>query len=95
MAEHPKKPFTLAADREQKLENIRDKDNTSLRPNPPRAVKQSHPKLAPFGMLGIKRNLPSPAEQKQGKEPFKQDDLAKTFTPLVRTEADKDRDIDR
>lgn len=95
MVEHPKKPFAHAVDREQKLENIRDKDNTSPRPNPPRAVKQSHPKLAPLGMLGIKRNLPSPAEQKQDQELIKGGDLTRIFKPLVHTKAGKDRDIDR
>lgn len=95
MVEYPKKPFALAADSEQSLKNIRDKDNTSPHPNPPRAVKQSHPKLAPLGMLGIKRNLPSPAQQKQDQELIKRGDLTRTFKPLVHTKAGKDRDIDR
>lgn len=94
MAEHPKKPFTLAANPDQKLENIRDKDNTSLRPNPPRAVKQSHPKLAPSGMLGIKRNLPATSRAKQ-ENLLKEGDLKRTFTSLVRTKDSITRDIDR
>lgn len=95
MAEHPKKPFALAADPKQKLENIRDKDNTSQRPNPPRAVKQSHPKLAPFGMLGIRRNLPPPVLQNLDKKSPKEGDLTIAFTPLVRGQADKEHEIDR
>lgn len=95
MAEHLKKPFTLAANPEQELENIRDKDNGDPKPPPPRIVKFPRRNLAPSGMQGIKRGLPSPASQKTEKEPPKSGDLTRAFTPLVRSQQDKDRDIDR
>ncbi len=95
MAEHPKKPFTLAANPEQESENIRDKDNGDPKPPPPRIVKFPRRNLAPSGMQGIKRGLPSPASQKATKEPPKAGDLTKSFTPLVQRQKGKEREIDR
>ncbi len=95
MAKHPKKPFTLAANPEQELENIRDKDNGDPKPPPPRIVKFPRRNLAPSGMQGIKRGLPSPASQKATKEPPKAGDLTKSFTPLVQRQKGIERDIDR
>lgn len=97
MTERPKKPFSLAANPNQELENIRDKDNAAPEIPAPRIARLSRPNLAPPGMSGIKRNLPSPAPAplKQDKELFKVGDLTRAFKPLVQTKADKDRDIDR
>lgn len=94
MAEHPKKPFSLATKPEKDLENIRDKDNAQPQAKPAWAQKP-RPNLAPSGMSGIKRGLRSPAPPKPDKEPSHADDLTITFTPLVRPQEGKERDIDR
>lgn len=94
MIERPKKPFSLRAKPEDDLENLRDKDNAQPQVKPAWAQKP-RPNLAPSGMSGIKRGLPSPAPRKPDKGWSKADDLTRTFTPLVSPQKDKERDIDR
>lgn len=95
MSERPKKPFTLAANPDQELETIRDKDNAAPELPAPSSARSSRPNLAPPGMSGIKRNLPSPAPQKAEDKLPNPSDLTKAFMPLARLQKDKDHDIGR
>ena len=103
MTDRPKKHFTLAHDdgkratRDDPLarDDVRDKDNVESRPPPPEQIRFPHPKLAPGGFLGIKRNLPVPGQQKARPNDVKaQGDLLRVFKPLVSGKC-KERGHDR
>jgi hypothetical protein len=75
---------------------IRDKDNADKRINPPRFAPRGEKNRAPRGMSGIKRDLPTPKEQK-AKDGFKlggPGDLKREFQPIARGK-DKDRGHER
>ena len=65
MTERLSKRFNLHASQEE--ETIRDKDNADPRLEP-QIERKPAPNLAPGGMLGIRRNLPS-NNQSKGAEP--------------------------
>lgn len=92
MATPPRKPFNLQA--EPKTETLRDKDNAALTPKAPSWAQRPAPNLAPPGMGGIKRGLPSP-EAGQPKPPRtrfalgEKSKLARDFQPLAKPGKDR------
>lgn len=80
MSERPLKPFALATNPIQELENIRDKENAASELHAPTIVRLSRPNLAQPGMSGIKPHLPR--KSAEGKLP-NHGSLTKTFMPLA------------
>ncbi|WP_026480540.1 hypothetical protein [Ahrensia sp. 13_GOM-1096m] len=75
---------------------IRDKDNADKRISPPRFAPHGERNRAPRGMSGIKRDMPTPEDQK-AKDGFKlggPGDLKREFHPIARGK-DKDRGHER
>ena len=65
---------------------IRDKDNADLKPQPPSWSRSPPPNLAPPGMTGIKRNLPSSAKEQPARPRFALGDKSKLkeeFKPIA------------
>lgn len=65
---------------------IRDKDNADLKPQPPSWSRSPQPNLAPAGMAGIKRNLPSSTKEQPARPRFAlrdQSNLKKEFKPIA------------
>ncbi|OWU66734.1 hypothetical protein [Phaeobacter sp. 22II1-1F12B] len=65
---------------------IRDKDNADLKSKPPSWSRSPAPNLAPPGMTGIKRNLPSSANEQSARPRFVFGDkskLKKEFKPIA------------
>ncbi len=90
MVGDPKKPFNEKATGKEAPQHIRDKDNTA-REFKPRGVEYTRPNLAPSGMSGIRRNLPTPSHEK-AKDEFKvtgPGDLKREFKPIA---SDRDKD---
>lgn len=95
MVDHPKNPFTLAADlNREKPEQIRDKDNVQQRVPPPRWARTPAGNLAPIGMKGIQRNLPQQIP-KPVKHSFAKGDARKVFKSIAPRSPDKNKDIER
>ena len=99
MVERSKKPFTLAAQPQKEVKNIRDKDNAGLEPAAPRWAQHPRPNIAPPGMSGIKRNMPVPQTARTNKAPrwLKHEfgDKARKFKPIVPKSRDKDHGHER
>jgi hypothetical protein len=93
----PKNPFDLNANPDQ--QKLRDKDNADLRHPPPKQSRKPAPNLAPFGMKGIKRGLPSDERHKAPSKPRfelgEKGKLSKVFKPLAPPGKDKGHGHDR
>jgi hypothetical protein len=87
----------LEAQKQRKEQTpIRDQDNADRRISPPRFAPHSEKNRAPRGMSGIKRDLPTPKEEK-AKDAFKlggPGDLKREFQPIARGKH-KDRGHER
>ena len=96
MSDRPKNPFRLAARQDQA--HLREKDNAAPRVPPPQQAMKPAPNLAPPGMAGVKRDLPS---QTPERSPFKslreafQSQAAPRFKPIPPREPDKDQTPER
>ena len=95
MVTRPRKPFSLSARPESEQEKIRDKDNAEP-PFKPDWADKPRWNLAPPGMAGIRRGLPSAQPRNPEKQPVKSGDLTRCFGSKVGHNKSKDdRDIDR
>ncbi len=92
----PTKPFNLHADPDQ--DKIRDKDNVSPKLQPTHLPIKPAPNLAPAGMAGIKRGLPSNADQSKRAKRFtinKKGELSKKFKSIAPKSPDRGRGWER
>lgn len=74
---------------------IRDRDNADQKPPPPSWSRSPPANLAPKGMAGIKRNLPSPTKDQSARPRFALGDqikLKKEFKPIAAKTKEHDRD---
>lgn len=74
----------------------RDKHGAGHIPKPPRHAKANHPTMAPPGMVGTKRGLPTPKHERadDGTRLTGPGDLSREFKPIARG-IGKDRGHDR
>ncbi len=96
----PAKPFNLGAKGAEKTPQVtRDKDNAQPRVKPPEQARKPGPRLAPPGMSGTKRNLPTKAQvTRQVPKRFslgQPGELKKEFKPIVSKPPGKGPDISR
>ncbi len=91
MTDRPKSPFNLSANPKQ--QDIADRSNTDRR-HEPKQDKPRTPSLAPGGMIGIKRGLPSPEQSKSARPRFelgKSGEMTKAFNRVVSKDIDRSR----
>lgn len=93
--DRPTRPKRLTQDDLLALNPERHRDNVEMRLEP-KQHRNDHPALAPPGMSGTRRNLPTPAREKAERKVVIEGpgDLARTFKPIARG-IDKDRGPER
>lgn len=92
MTDRPKSPFNLSAN--PKHQDIADRSNTDRR-HEPKHDKPRTPSLAPSGMIGVKRGLPSPEQSKSARPRFelgKSGEIKREFNRVVSKDQDHSRD---
>ncbi|NVK47630.1 MAG: hypothetical protein HWE33_15145 [Rhodobacteraceae bacterium] len=92
MTDRPKSPFNLSANPKQ--QDIADRGNTNRR-HEPKQDRPRAPGLAPGGMIGVKRGLPSPEQSQSARPRFelgKSGEMKKTFNSVVSKDQDRTRD---
>lgn len=92
MTDRPKSPFNLSANPKQ--QDIADRSNIDRR-HEPKQDKPRTPSLAPSGMIGVKRGLPSQEQSQSARPRFelgKSGEIKREFNRVVSKDIDRSRD---
>lgn len=92
MTDRPKSPFNLSAN--PKHQDIADRSNTDRR-HEPKQDKPRTPGLAPGGMIGVKRGLPSKEQAQSARPRFelgKSGDMKEEFNRVVSKDQNRTRE---